>query len=187
MIRLAPIAFVLSGAMFAGHAFAGEWTAPVEVRSDDKLCLSYRAAWNGEFLIVETNVEPGWHTFSMDNKHRQREKLAGKTSLGIERETSIHVTRGLDVSGPWLQSPPKDFSKPEIRWYTWGYDRQAVFAVKAKRAGTEPGQLEVKGQACTDTICKNIDATVVLPLREITGRANVPALDSKTLVRVTTP
>ena len=102
---------------------------------DDNLCLSYQARLDGEYLVVRANLEPGWHTFAMDNKQRAEEKLAGKKSLGIDRPTEIVVSGGLQTAGPWLQSQPKDFSKPELRWFSWGFEKQALFVAKMRRAG----------------------------------------------------
>ena len=167
----------------AATAWAAAWTAPVQVTYDDKLCISYRARVNGGYLEVQAAVEPGWHTFAMDNKRRQQEKLAGKPSLGIERPTEIAVTKGLALSGPWFQSAPKDFSKPEIRWYSWGFEQQALFVAKAKRTGASPAQITVRGQACSADICKNIDISLTIPV-DTKKPADAAPVDLKTLVQV---
>ena len=142
---------------------AAEWSQPAEVRHDDKLVLTYRAKLEGDYLIVRAAIEPGWHTFVMDNKRREQEKLAGKPSLGIEKSTEIKAVNGLTVATPWLQTAPKDMSQPEIRHYTWGYEREATFAAKARRAAAGPAQVQVEAQACAAEICKNIDVTLTLP------------------------
>ncbi len=134
----------------------------------------------GEFLVVQATVEPGWHTFAMDNKQRAEEKLAGRESLGIDAPTEIKVTQGLEAAGPWYQSPPKDFSKPDLRWFSWGFEEQAVFVTRIRRSGAGPAQIAVRGQACTETICKQIDVAIPLPL----GAAGRPDIDLKALVRV---
>ncbi|MCC6366015.1 MAG: hypothetical protein IT165_21065 [Bryobacterales bacterium] len=157
MNRLLAVALVLVPAATC----AAEWTQPVEVHHDDKRCLSYRARWSGDYVVVEAVIEPGWHTFAMDNKQRQAEKLAGKPSLGIERPTGIKLTDGLEAAGGWLQTEPKDFSKPDIRWYTWGFDTRALFAAKVKQRAA--GGIAIRGQACTESICKNIDVSIALP------------------------
>jgi hypothetical protein len=158
------------------------WTEPVDVRHDSKVVLSYRARWVGDVLVVKADIQPGWHTFAMDNKERQQEKLAGKPSLGIEKSTEISVT-GLTLAGPWSQSAPKDFSKPEIRWFSWGFEGDATFAAKARRTGTEPARVEVRGQACSGDICKNIDVSMAVPLTNEKA-AGTPAVDLKGLVPV---
>jgi hypothetical protein len=142
---------------------ASDGSVAVEVRQDETLSLTYRARLEGEYLVVRAAVEPTWHTFAMDNQKRADEKLAGKPSLGIDRPTSIAVTGGLAVAGPWLQSEPKDFSKPELRWFSWGFEKQAVFAAKVKRGAGAAGKIAIKGQACTETVCKNIDVSMSLP------------------------
>ena len=142
---------------------AAEWSQPAEVRHDDKLVLTYRAKLEGDYLIVRAAIEPGWHTFVMDNKQREQEKLAGKPSLGIEKSTEIKAVKGLALAPPWLQAPPKDFSQPEIRHFTWGYEREATFAAKARRSGAGPAQVQVEAQACAAEICKNIDVTLTIP------------------------
>src|SRR5438128_1553664 len=95
----------------AAMAAPGPWSTPVEVRSDDVLCLTYRARLDGEFLVVEAKIESPWHTFSMDNKQRAEEKLAGKKPLSVDQPTEFTLT-GLELAGAWSQTPPKDFSRP---------------------------------------------------------------------------
>ena len=87
-------------------AAAQTWTAPVEVRHDDNLALSYRARYTGDYLVVETKVEKGWHTFALDNEVRHTQKLAGKPSLGVEKSTVVKVEEGLKTEGSWLQTDP---------------------------------------------------------------------------------
>lgn len=140
------------------------WTEPVVVTHDEKPVMRYQARWDGSQLVVRAAIEPGWHTFVMDNKQREQEKLAGKPSLGIEKSTEISLAGGLAVSGPWRQSSPKDFSKPELRYFSWGFEREAIFAANARRAGSGPAQVEIRGQACMAEICKNIDVALTVPL-----------------------
>jgi hypothetical protein len=147
-------------------AQAGDWTPPVEVRHEETLCLTYQARMDGPYLVVRAKIEPGWHTFSMDNKRRAEEKLAGKPSLGIDRPTEVTLT-GLQPAGPWYQSAPKDFSRPELRWFSWGFEQQAIFALKVK--GPAPSaRIGIRGQACTETTCKNIDTEVTLKQPRVT-------------------
>lgn len=166
--------------LLASTLIAGDWTSPVEVRHDETLCLSYRARLDGSYLVVEAAIEPGWHTFAMDNKQRAEEKLAGKRSLGMDRPTEIAVS-GLSVTGPWLQTPPKDFSKPEIRWYSFGFEQQARFAAKVEGAG--PAKISIRGQACTETTCKNIDATISLSANS-KANGQMSSFDLKSLILV---
>jgi hypothetical protein len=160
-------------------AAAGVWTAPVEVRHEDAVCVSYQARLDGPYLLVRANVGEGWHTFAMDNQKRAAEKLAGKPALSVDKATEIAASGGLQVDGPWYQTAPRDFSRPELRWFSWGFEKQAVFAAKVRRTGA--ASLRVRGQACTETICKNIDVTIPLPAGANSAGAE---LDLKQLVAV---
>jgi hypothetical protein len=157
-------------------AAAGPWSAPVEVRHDDNLCLAYRARIDGDYLVIQASIQPGWHTFSMDNRRRAEEKLAGKKSLGIDHPTEFKLTGGLELAGSWYQTPPADFSKPELRWFSWGFEKQAVFAARVRRKGAGPVEVGVRGQACTDSVCKNID--VAIPV-QAPGALQAPASELK--------
>ena len=163
-------------------AAPGGWTDPVEVHYDVTKCLSYRARWNGQLVAVEVTPEANWHTFAMDNRQRAEEKLAGRKSLGIDHPTEIKLTGGLEVVGPWYQTPPKDFSKPELRWFSWGFEQRALLAAKVRRTGTGPAQIAIRGQACSESICKNIDVTIPLPLAASKTDAN--DIDLKALMQV---
>jgi DsbC/DsbD-like thiol-disulfide interchange protein len=174
-LKLTTMALVL-----ARTAGAADWTDPVEVRHEMKRCVSYRARLSGEFVVVQVNLEPGWHTFAMDNSRRAAERLAGQQSLGVEQPTQITVSQGLEVTGPWHQTQPKDFSKPELRWFSWGFDQQAVFVAKVHRSGAGPAQVAIRGQACTESTCKNIDIAVTLPL----AGKDLESPDLKSLVQV---
>jgi hypothetical protein len=170
---------IASGAILI--AKPGPWSAPAEVRHEENLCLAYRARLDGDILIIEAKIEPGWHTFSMDNKKRAEEKLAGKKSLGIDHPTEFTLSGGLELAGPWQQTPPKDFSKAELRWYSWGFEKQAVFAAKVKRTGSAPARIGVRGQTCTDVTCNNIDVSLTLPVTAAAGPAET---DLKSLIPV---
>jgi len=183
--RLTTVKAMISLAFVcAGVAWAGDWSETVEVRHEHERCVSYRAKLNGEFLVVHATIQAGWHTFAMDNRQRAAEKLAGRKSLGIDLPTEIRVTQGLEVIGPWHQSSPKDFSKPEMRWFSWGFEDQALFVVKVRRSGAGPAQLAVRGQACTEKTCKNIDVALSLPLSGAAKNAHPAEIDFKTLVQV---
>ncbi len=184
MIKLDRLA-VLTAAILCAltNANASGWTEPVEVRQEENLCLTYQAKLEGSLLIVRAAIEPGWHTFAMDIKKRADEKLAGKASLGIERGTEFLLSGGLATVGPWYQSAPKDFSKPEIRYFSWGYERQAIFAAKVRRTGKGPVRIAIRGQACTETTCKNIDAAISLAL-DGGKAATEPEIDLKNLIQV---
>lgn len=150
---------------------AGEWSKPVLVEHDDRPAVAYRARWDGTHVLVEVTPEPGWHTFAMDNRQRHEEKLAGKPSLGVEKSTSIAVEGGLAVTGGWRETPPEDFSKPELRIFTFGFSKRALFAAPAKKTGDGPAAVTVKGQACKASVCLNVNVTVEV---SVTGAAGAP-------------
>jgi hypothetical protein len=143
-------------------AAAADWSQPAEVRHEDALAVSYTARIDGPYLVVRATVGQGWHTFALDNVKRVEEKLAGQPALSIDRSTEI-AAAGLQLDGGWLQSPPKDFSRPELRMFSFGYDREAVFAARL-RGPAAPAKLRIRGQACTETVCKNIDVSLAVPL-----------------------
>jgi hypothetical protein len=183
MSRIALYVLVAQAAALPGWLVAGDWTSPVEVRHDTTLCLTYQAKWSGDYLLVRAKIEFPWHTFAMDNKQRADEKLAGKPSLGQDRPTSIKLSGGLELDGGWQQYEPKDFSKPELRWFSWGYEGFALFAAKVKRSGQGPAQIAIGGQACTESICKNIDVDIGLPVSGPAG-ANPAEIELKGLIPV---
>jgi DsbC/DsbD-like thiol-disulfide interchange protein len=161
---------------------ASDWSAPVDVLHEMKPCVTYRARLADDNLVIQASLQPGWHTFAIDNERRAAEKLAGKPSLGIDQPTQIKASKGLAVEGVWYQSPPKDFSKPELRWFSWGFEREALFAAKVRRSGPGPAQIEIRGQACTETTCKKIDVSLSVPVASSDKRS--AALDLKTLIPV---
>jgi hypothetical protein len=177
--------FAVSALCFiAAMAVADDWTRPVDVVSDGQRCISYRARLDGPLLVVEATPAQGWHTFAMDNKRRAEEKLAGRKSLGIELPTEIGLSGGLESAGPWFQSPPKDFSKPEMRWYSWGFEGPALFVANVRKSGPGPAQIAVHGQVCTDTTCKNVDVRLSLPVTANDPAGAATSIDLSTLVQV---
>lgn len=179
-MKTISLAFLLAVCVMAQ---ASDWSPAVEVRHDDELCVSYQARVDGPYLVVRATLGPGWHTFAMDNKVRAEEKLAGKPALSIDRATEITSGAGLEIAGPWYQTPPKDFSHPELRWFSWGFDREALFVAKARRAGSADSTLRLRGQACTDKICKNVDVSIGVP-RAKGNSAAASSTDLKDLVQV---
>lgn len=163
------IAYLLMFAAGVAGAAEGTWSKPAEVQHDDHRVAAYRARISGDLLAVEVKLEPGWHTFALDNQKRAAEKLAGKKSLGIDQPTEITGKQGVEILGGWMQTAPKDFSKPELRWYSFGFEGQALFAAKVKRSGRGPVKLGVRGQACTDSVCKNVDLELVVDGAALAG------------------
>lgn len=174
--------WLLAAGIAAAGGPAPATSAAAEVRHDDKLCVSYKARLSGDYLVVEATHAPGWHTYAMDNKLRAEEKLAGKKALSVDAPTEIAVSEGLQAAGPWLQTNPKDYSKPELRWYSWIFEDTAVFATKVRRTGAGVALVEVRGQTCDDVTCKKIDLTLSVPVSGKPGAA--AGVDLKSLVAV---
>lgn len=145
-----------------GALLAGDWGAPVVVQHQYKPVVTYQARLDGGYLVIRAQIEPGWHTFTMDNELRAAEALKGQMSLGVDGPTKIAAGAGVEIAGPWLQSAPQDFSKPDMRWYSWGYEGEAVFAAKAQGTG-DGAVVALSGQACSETTCKNIDVDIPVP------------------------
>jgi hypothetical protein len=118
----------------------------------------------------------------MDNTIRANEKLAGKKAIGMDKPTSFTVTGGLAVEGPWRQPALMDFSKPELRIFSWGFEKEALFAAKVKRTGAGTAKINVQGQACTPSICKNINTNLDVDLGGKPGPAE-PGQEALTAVR----
>jgi hypothetical protein len=182
--QTAVTAMIVLGLAWTQITDAADWTEPVEVRHELKRCVSYRARLNGQFLIVQATLDPGWHTFAMDNRQRAQEKLAGRRSLGIDLPTEIRLTEGLELAGPWYQSPPKEFSKPELRWFSWGFEGQVLFVAKVRPLGAGPARIAVRGQACAEAICKNIDVEISVPLGGTNPGTHTSDIDFKSLIQV---
>jgi hypothetical protein len=179
-LALVPIAAAFSAALLP----AAPWSRRVQVTHGGQVCISYRARHAAGLLILEATPGKGWHTFVMDNPARAAEKLAGKKALGIELPTQFSVAGALEVDGPWFQSPPRDFSRPEQRWFSWGFDSTAVFAAKALRSGPGKATIGVRGQACTDAVCKNIDVSLEIATDPPEASGGPPPVDLKTLEQV---
>ena len=179
---IVAMACIFSAALRAGTGPAENWTRPVEVTYESKRCIAFRARLSGSFLVVEAAPSAGWHTFAMDNAERAAEKLQGKKSLGLDLPTEIIVANGLEVEGPWYQTPPKDFSQPELRWFSWGFEGLSLFAAKVRRTGPGPAQVAIRGQVCTEEICRRVDVAITIPLAGTGTEAS--DIDLKSLVQV---
>jgi hypothetical protein len=162
---------------------AADWSKEVPVRDGSQPILRFRARVAGDYLVVQAIHEPGWHTYAMDNELRAEEKLAGRPSLGIEEGVEIEIESGGKPVGPWFQSPPRDLSQPDLRWYTWGFDGTATFARRLERTGTGPVALTIGGQTCNGQTCRLIDVELTVP--PPTDGEN-PEFSTDDLVRVRT-
>ena len=160
----AVISFMALFLLFIPEVCVAQWSEAVEFRRREDVLVSYRAKLDGNMLIIEASHAPGWHTYAMDNVERARKK-SGKDNPETELPTQIELSGELKVVGNWFQSEPKDLSQMEIRWYSWGFENVAWFAVEVE--GVEGGEatITISGQACDATSCISVDGlTISLPL-----------------------
>ncbi len=150
------------------------WGPPAVVHHDDQPVVTYRAQVAGGYLAVQVQLAAGWHTFTLDNDKRAAAKLAGKKALSSDKPTQI-LPEGVEINGAWLQPQPKDFSQPDLRIFSWGYEGEALFMAPAKATG-EVAKVRIKGQACTQTVCKNVDITAEAPVRKSGAPPSTAAL-----------
>lgn len=154
---------------------AGEWTAPVDASGrDGKALVTCRARLAGEYLLVEIRAADGWHVYALDNELRAKEALAGRMSLGVEESTEVIVTGDLEPVGGWFQSKPEDFSQPSLRWYSYGFEGEALLASRVRRLGEGPATVTVRAQACDSASCIRVDAELALPASEEDGEDFAP-------------
>ncbi|MBM3796144.1 MAG: hypothetical protein FJW31_19270 [Acidobacteria bacterium] len=147
--------------ILAALPLAAEWGKPTVVTHEEEPVVTYRAQMSGGILLVEVKLVPGWHTFTMDTDKRAAAKLAGKKATAQDRPTSIEAVSGVEITGKWKQSAPKDFSHPELRLYSWGFEKDALFAAPVRSSGA--GVVKLKAQACTEKVCKNISVEIEVP------------------------
>lgn len=143
------------------------WSKAAVVRDGSKGVVRFQARIDFDYLVVRATHEKEWHTYAMDNQARGTKALQGKKSLGIEQGIKIKVKSGLVLDDHWLQSRPRDLSKPELRWYTYGFDHTAVFACRIKTVTAEPIIVQIRGQACSGESCRTIDAVLEIEERPV--------------------
>lgn len=166
---------LVAGLMACSAAMAAEWTEPKEVRMRRDKVVSYRAMLAGDTLIIEAKHEPGWHTYAMDNVHRARE-ASGKEKPDCELPTRFEVSGALEIDGPWRQSEPADLSNVDIKWYTFGLEETAYFAVPVKRTGEGDATIRINAQACNESRCSMVDGL------ELTVSVSADAGDAAPLI-----
>ena len=149
------------------NLWAGAWSAPASATDRDGTALvTCRAKLAGEFLLIEVMPTDGWHVYAMDNERRAKEALVGKASLGVEQNTEVLVSGGLEQVGDWFQTEPRDFSQPELRWFSYGFDRPSLLASQVRRTGSGSAKIEVRAQACDSGSCISVEAQLELPVSD---------------------
>ncbi|MEZ6062702.1 MAG: hypothetical protein R3C19_20350 [Planctomycetaceae bacterium] len=165
-------ALLLALVQIATTADDPAWSKAVPVRNGRQPVARFQARIDGDYLIVRAIHEEGWHTYAMDNEVRAEKALKGKQSLGIEQGIEIEIESGLKPAEQWRQTNPHDFSKPEMRWYTYGFSQTALFARRVATVTSEPIVLKVRGQACDGETCCRVD--IVLEVEEHSAVERTP-------------
>ena len=146
-------------------AWAGDWSTPARAAARDGTALVVcRSKLAGDYLLVEVQAAAGWHVYAMDNEIRAKDALAGRMSLGVEQSTEVLVDGGLQVVGAWYQSEPRDFSQPELRWYSYGFEGTALLAARVTRTGAPTAGVTVRAQACDSASCVSVEAEMELQI-----------------------
>jgi len=160
---------VAVAAMFTASLWAGSWSAPAEATdAAGNALVTCRAKLNGDHLVVEVRATQGWHVYAMDNQRRAKEALAGRMSLGVEQDTEVDVYGGLKVVGDWYQTKPEDFSQPELRWYSYGFEGTSTLAAQVERTTGDSADVTVRAQACDSASCVAVEAELSVPLADST-------------------
>ena len=146
----------------AGTSDDPGWSKEVVVRQGVAPVVRFQARVAGDYLIVKAKHKMGWHTYAMDNELRATKALKGKRSLGIEQGIDIQVERGLEPDDRWLQTKPQDFSQPELRWFTYGFDETALFACRVNKVTSDQVILRIRGQACSGETCCQVNVAIEL-------------------------
>lgn len=185
-VMAAGLAMAVSGMLVcAGPAAnAGEWSKSVSVGRSGSNCVTYRARLQQDWLVIEAKHAADWHTYAMDNRQRALQKLNGEDPLGMELPTEISIGEGLKPVGKWHQTKPADFSKPELGWYSWGFSKTSVFAVRVKQLDKPQTTISIRGQACDAKSCLGVDVSLALALSPSTTAG--PKVDTSKLVKVQT-
>ena len=163
---------VTIAAMLTASLWAGGWSVPAEATDrEGNALVTCRAKLTGDHLVVEIQAIEGWHVYAMDNELRAKEALAGKMSLGVEQNTEVQVSGGLKVVGGWYQTEPADFSQPELRWYSYGFEGTSTLAAEVERTSGDSASVTVRAQACDSASCVTVEAALDVPLTAGAGES----------------
>jgi len=132
-----------------------KWSEPDYVRKGNAKIVRYRAAIANGHLLVEAAHEPGWHSYAMDNAKRSAAASKGGPAAAGSHElpTVIATPSDLAVDGGWKQTPPTDYSKPDIHWYTYGFSGTSYFALPLKELPGKAFKVSITSQVCDAESC----------------------------------
>ena len=175
------IALLISLLPVASSNIDSAWSKEAIVRQGIDPVVRFQARFERGYLIVRATHANGWHTYAMDNALRANTALKGKKSLGIEQGIEIQVESGLELGDVWLQTEPRDFSKPELRWFTYGFDQTALFVCRVKRITADQVILpfEARRVAATRVAKSTSPLTCRQSTTALTSRHRLTQINSK--------
>ncbi|MCH6256349.1 hypothetical protein MLD52_07305 [Puniceicoccaceae bacterium K14] len=128
-----------------------KWSPMVAAWYGEEIVARYRAALFDKTLVVEATYSEGWRSYAMDNLQRA-EAVFGPGSMS-ERPTQITLDENLTPEGEWRQTKPQDMSKPDIEWYTWGFEKKAFFTRQLTELPHQEFQVKINAQICNNNSC----------------------------------
>ena len=158
-------------------ALASDWSEPVTImRRRQGMVVEYRAKIDSGYLVIEAKHGEGWHTYSMDNPERASKKT-GKEKVDTELPTRFEITGGVEVSGPWFQSKPKDLSMTDIAWFTWGFEDISYFAAPVKKTSDGEVTVAIHAQACNANSCSMVEGqSITFTLGDVDAPGETPPI-----------
>lgn len=150
-----------------------KWSKPISIESGRKKVVTYRATLVNGHLLIQVRHRPGWSTFSMDNEAR----MIGISGKKGEQELPTKITLDPVIEGEWLQSDPVNFSRPDIKWYSWGFQGVSYFAKKLAGPLKQDLVITINAQGCdkiTQTCAGNQPLSFTV-FKDLQGQNNVIA------------
>ena len=143
------------------------WSEWIPERVGGHTIVSYRARVQSGYIQIEARHAPGWHTYALDNPFRVAQRLKGRISLGVEEPTRVSTSSELGKLTNWYQTKPKDFSQPEILWFSFGFDGMAQFIAACEpKTGITSARVVIRAQACDGSTCRDVEVALTLPIHK---------------------
>ncbi|MEM7674304.1 MAG: hypothetical protein AAF212_13250 [Verrucomicrobiota bacterium] len=128
-----------------------KWSPAAAAYYGDLAVVRYRAAMFGNTLVVEASHADTWKTYAIDNAKRSKEAFGENAQH--ENPTVINLPETVAPKDPWRQTRPKDYSKPGMNWFTWGFEGKAYFSIELESWPKEGFEIIVSAQVCDPKSC----------------------------------
>ena len=148
------------------------WSPAEAAFYGELVVVRYRAALFGSTLVVEASHTEGWKTYAKDNVHRAREVLG--EAAECEQPTVINLPATVATAGDWRQTRPKNYSNPEINWFTWGFEGKAYFSIELESWPQDGFEITVSAQVCDSKSCAMAN-NLVLKVPAVSNEGASPA------------